>query len=111
MYCCQILVDIKIIGPYREELWIPKHWGCNINTEDSFVRRLYEGDVYMYAVSQMSGYVFYPFPLGCHIIGRCLIPLVGPIINHTLGIFHHKYNFVRVLQNVPDYANDYANLI
>ena len=45
MYCCQICVDIKRIGRYREELWIPKHWMCNINTRDSFVRKLYEGGV------------------------------------------------------------------
>ena len=30
IYCCQILENIKIIGPYKEEIWIPKHWTCNI---------------------------------------------------------------------------------
>ena len=30
--CCQILENIKIIGPYKEEIWTPKHWTCNITT-------------------------------------------------------------------------------
>ena len=32
IYCCQILENIKIIGPYTEEIWTPKHWTCYITT-------------------------------------------------------------------------------
>ena len=32
IYCCQILENIKIIGPYKEEIWTPKHCTCNITT-------------------------------------------------------------------------------
>ena len=32
IYCCQILENIKIIGLYKEEIWTPKHWTCNITT-------------------------------------------------------------------------------
>ena len=32
MYCCRILENINIIGPYKEEIWTPKHWACNITT-------------------------------------------------------------------------------
>ena len=27
-----ILENIKITGPYKEEIWIPKLWTCNITT-------------------------------------------------------------------------------
>ena len=32
IYCCRILENINIIGPYKEEIWTPKHWACNITT-------------------------------------------------------------------------------
>ena len=32
IYCCQILENIKITGPCKEEIWTPKHWTCNITT-------------------------------------------------------------------------------
>ena len=32
IYCCEILENIKILGPYKEEIWTPKHWTCNITT-------------------------------------------------------------------------------
>ena len=30
IYCCQTLENIKIIGPYKKEIWILRHWTCNI---------------------------------------------------------------------------------
>ena len=42
-YCCQILENIKIIGPYTEEIWIPKHWTFNITTGRQFCPKTFGG--------------------------------------------------------------------
>ena len=47
IYCCQILENIKIIGPYKEEIWTPKHWTCNITTGRQLCPKISEGGVYI----------------------------------------------------------------
>ena len=35
--------NIKIIGPYKEEIWIQKHWTCNITTGRQFCPKTFGG--------------------------------------------------------------------